>query len=129
MIELFPGEHIICTEGHLIGTVMRRCPCGEVGTDWAEDIFWHISKPVAGVSSTDCPQCGSRWLFVLERSSNGVVIQRRGRICIDGQWRPPLDALDRKHMAHFADGEHALSHDPEEFTDLIAMSDWEDLHG
>lgn len=92
-INLYADELITCENGHPFGRVRFSCESGK--DDWMNAIDWLQYVPSEG-GSTRCRACNARWFFVLAVADDPS--NKRGRIHVDDQWRPPLDDLDRHHM-------------------------------
>lgn len=93
-IHLSAGELITCENNHPFGRVMYDCDAGK--GNWTAAIDWLQYTPTDS-SPTHCRACDGRWILilsVLDDPSN-----RRARIHVGDQWRPPLDERDRKHLA------------------------------
>ena len=93
-IALFKDELITCENGHPFGRVKRFCEAGK--GDWMEAIDWLQYTPSEG-GSMACNACGARWVWMIHLVDDPS--QKRARLYVNGEWRPPLDDRDRKHMA------------------------------
>lgn len=100
-IRLYTGEFITCENGHPFGRVMRDCDAGK--SDWMTAINWLQYTPHEGGSML-CKACGATWAFIL--CTKGDPSDKRGRLHVGDEWRPPLDEIDRKHW----DDKEAVDH-------------------
>lgn len=68
------GEHLTCTNGHIIATVARDIEMGEMtqGTEWGE--WTQPEPPLGSLGPLCCKQCGAPFF-------------EPGMYCIDGKWR------------------------------------------